>query len=61
MANRLEVILVSKKHNFLRNIRLPMIIIYVLAAFLVTATTSTIVLFVNSTRRTFVRFHLTKV
>lgn len=61
MANRLEVILVSKKHNFLRNIRLPMILIYILSAFLVTATTSTIVLFVNSTRRTFVRFHLTRV
>ena len=61
MANRLEVLIVSKKHNLLRNLRLPMVLIYIVAGFLVTATISTIVLFVNSTRRTFVRMHLTKV
>jgi hypothetical protein len=61
MANRLEVIFVSKKHNFLKSLRLPMVLIYILAGFLVTATISTIVLFVNSTRRTFVRMHLTRV
>jgi murein DD-endopeptidase MepM/ murein hydrolase activator NlpD len=61
MANRLEVLIVSKKHNFLRNLRLPMFLIYIIVGFLVTATISTIVLFVNSTRRTFVRMHLTKV
>ncbi|MDH4210792.1 MAG: M23 family metallopeptidase [candidate division WOR-3 bacterium] len=61
MENRLEVIFVSQKHNFLRNLRLPMVLIYILAGFLVTATISTIVLFVNSTRRTFVRIHLTRV
>lgn len=61
MASRLEVLIVSKKHNLLRNLRLPMVLLYIIAGFLVTATISTIVLFVNSTRRTFVRMHLTRV
>jgi murein DD-endopeptidase MepM/ murein hydrolase activator NlpD len=61
MVNRVEVMLVSKKRNLLRNFRLPIILIYIIAGFLVTATVSTIVLLVNSTRRTFVRMHLTRV
>ncbi|UCG31111.1 MAG: M23 family metallopeptidase [candidate division WOR-3 bacterium] len=61
MENRLEVILVSKKRNLLRTLRLPIILFYILAGFFITATVSTIVLFVNSTRRTFVKMHLTKV
>jgi len=60
MANHVEVFFVSKKYNFLKSIRLPMLAVYILAGFLVTATISTILLFVKSTRRTFVRMHLTR-
>lgn len=60
MVNRIEVLLVSKKHNFLKNLRIPVLVVYLLAGFLVTATISTILLFVSSTRRTFVRMHLTR-
>lgn len=60
MANHVEVLFVSKKYNQLKNLRLPMFVVYILAGFLVTATISTVLLFVNSTRRTFVRMHLTR-
>ena len=60
MAKHVDVLLVSKKYNFLKSLRLPMLAVYVLAGFLVTATVSTILLFVNSTRRTFVRMHLSR-
>jgi hypothetical protein len=60
MANRLEVLVVSKKYNLLKSLRLPVLVVYFLVGFLVTATISTILLFVNSTRRTFVRMQLTR-
>lgn len=60
MAKRIQAILVSRKNNFRKNLQLPVVLIYFIAAFLVTATISTIVLFVNSTRRTFVRMNVTR-
>ncbi|UCF70778.1 MAG: M23 family metallopeptidase [candidate division WOR-3 bacterium] len=60
MANHVELLVISKKYNILRNLRLPVLVVYILAGFLVMATISTVLLFVNSTRRTFVRMHLTK-
>ncbi|MBE0432094.1 M23 family metallopeptidase [candidate division WOR-3 bacterium] len=60
MADRIQAIFISRKHKFYKNLQLPMVLLYFIAGFLVTATISTIVLFVNSTRRTFVRMNLTR-
>lgn len=60
MANRIEAIFISRRRNFYRSLQVPIVLIYLIAGFLVTATISTIALFVNSTRRTFVRMNVTR-
>jgi hypothetical protein len=60
MANRVDILLVSKKHNLLRSIRLPLFAVLIIAGVFTTITIATIVLNVNRTRRTFVRMNLTK-
>ena len=60
MANRVDIILVSKKHNILRNFRLPLVALIIIAGVITTITISTIILCINRTRRTFVRMNLTR-
>lgn len=60
MANRVEILFVSKKHNLLKSIRLPVLAALIIAGVFTTITVSTVVLSINRTRRTFVRMNLTK-
>jgi hypothetical protein len=60
MKNRVDILFVSKKHNFLKSLRLPLVVVFIIAGIFATITVSTIVLCINRTRRTFVRMNLTK-
>ena len=60
MANRVDILLISKKHNLLRSVRLPLFAVLIIVGVFATITISTIVLSINRTRRTFVRMNLTK-
>ncbi len=60
MANRVDILFVSKRQNILKNIRLPIVAIIIIAAVFSVITISTIVLCINRTRRTFVRMNLSK-
>lgn len=60
MANSVDILLVSKKHNFLKNLRFPLSIVLSVVAIFTIITISTIALCINRTRRTFVRLNLTK-
>jgi murein DD-endopeptidase MepM/ murein hydrolase activator NlpD len=60
MVNRVNILFVSKKHNFLKNLQLPLVGIVIFAGMFTAITISTIVLCINRTRRTFVRMNLTK-
>jgi hypothetical protein len=60
MVNRVDIILISKKHNILKNFRLPVVALIVIACIISTITISTIILCINRTRRTFVRMNLTR-
>lgn len=60
MAERIQTIFISRRRNFCKSLQVPILLIYIIAGFLVTATISTIALFVNSTRRTFVRMNVTR-
>jgi len=60
MANLVDVILISKKRNILKNFRLPLIALIIIAGIISTITISTIILCINRTRRTFVRMNLTR-
>ena len=61
MANRVEIIFISKKHNILKNLKLPVFAIYIIVGTLIAATVSTLLLFVNGTHPTFIKMHLSKV
>lgn len=60
MENRVDVLFVSKKHNFLKSLQLPLVVVFIIVGIFATITVSTIVLCINRTRRTFVRMNLTK-
>ena len=60
MANRVEIIFISKKRNLLRHLKLPGFALHIIVGILVVATVSTILLFVNGTHPTFIRMHLSK-
>jgi hypothetical protein len=60
MVNRVDIILISKKHNILKNFRLPVVALIIIACIISTITISTIILCINRTRRTFVRMNLTR-
>ncbi len=61
MRNQLEIIFISKKRNFLKNIRFPLPVILTSVGLLIFLTISGIVLSIHSTQQTFVRIHRTKV
>lgn len=61
MRNQLEIIFISKKRNFLKNLRLPLPVILTSVGLLIFLTISGIVLSIHSTRQTFVRIHRAKV
>ena len=61
MKNQVEIILISKKRNFLKNFRFPLPVIFISVGMLLFLTISAIALSVNSTHRTFVRIRRTKV
>lgn len=61
MENQVEIILISKKRNFLKNFKFPLSVILISVGMLLFLTVSAIALSVNSTRRTFVRIRRTKV
>jgi murein DD-endopeptidase MepM/ murein hydrolase activator NlpD len=56
----MEIIVISKQRNLLKNLRLPFVVLRVMAGVLIVLTLSTIMLGINLTRRTFVKMHLTK-
>jgi len=60
MGNQVDIILISKKHNILKNLRLPLVVLIIIAGIITTITISTIILCINRTRRTFVRMNLTR-
>jgi hypothetical protein len=60
MAKRVDIILVSHKHNILKNLRFPLVAILLIVGVFIVITISTIVLCINRTRRTFVKMNLTK-
>ena len=60
MGNRVDILLISKKHNLLKSLRIPLITILITVGIFTVITISTIVLSINRTRRTFVRMTLTK-
>jgi murein DD-endopeptidase MepM/ murein hydrolase activator NlpD len=61
MKNRVQIIFISKKRNFLKDLRLPLPVILIGVGVLVFLTISAVLLSVNSTRLTFVRIHRTRV
>ena len=61
MKNHLQIIFISKKRNFLKDIRLPFSVIIVSLGVLLFLTISAVVLSVNSTRQTFTRIHRARV
>lgn len=61
MANRVEIIFISKKRNILKNLKLPVFAIYIIVGTLIAASVSTLLLFVNGTHPTFIKMHLSKV
>lgn len=60
MKNQVDILFVSKKHNFLKSLRLPLVVVFIIVGVFATITVSTILLCINRTRRTFVRMNLTK-
>ena len=60
MTNSVDIILVSKKHNFLKNLRFPLAVVLFVAGIFTIITVSTIILCISRTRRTFVRLNLTR-
>ena len=60
MVNRVDIILISKKRNILKDFRLPLVALIIIACIISTITISTIILCINRTRRTFVRMNLTR-
>jgi murein DD-endopeptidase MepM/ murein hydrolase activator NlpD len=61
MKNHVQIIFISKRRNFLKDLRLPFSVILVSAGVLLFLTISAVVLSVNSTRQTFVRIQRTRV
>jgi murein DD-endopeptidase MepM/ murein hydrolase activator NlpD len=60
MSNHVDIILLSKKYNILKNLRFPVVAVMIVAGLFSIIAISTIVLCINRTRRTFVRMNLTK-
>ena len=60
MSNHVDIILVSKRHNVLKNLRFPLVAIMIIAGIFSIIAISTIFLCINRTRRTFVRMNLTR-
>ena len=61
MANRVEIIFISKKRNLLKHLKLPVFAIFIITGILIAATISTILLFVNGTHPTFIKLYLSRV
>jgi murein DD-endopeptidase MepM/ murein hydrolase activator NlpD len=60
MSSHVDIILVSKKHNILKNLRFPLVAIMIVASVFSIIAISTIVMCISRTRRTFVRMNLTR-